>query len=248
MVIAMKKSFRLLLLSLFMAFLVWLSAITQGVYFGVRMVRWFYKIGATVYDRVKNNQPADDSANVGRPLSRLLAESGAAPQVLDIATGTGRLPITLLAEPEFAGRIVGVDLSREMLRLAARKTAGGRVSLVNALAVPLPFDDHSFDCVTSLEATELMPDPRAAIREMVRVLRPGGWLAITNRIGVSAHMMPLKVEPTATVMAFLAQLGMTDIATGARLSYWGVEFYVLLYARKPVTGSAAVDNGDRGIL
>ncbi len=235
----MKKSMRLLVLGLVLAFVFWVSVVTQGVYFGTRLVRWFYDIGAKVYDRIKDNNLDVDTAFIGRPLvERLLAAGGdsGSLRVLDVATGTGRLPMTLLAQPEFIGDIVGVDLSYGMLEMAAQKLAihGNRVTLVHSPADPQAFHDSVFDGVVSLEALELMPDMGAAIREMVRVLRPGGWLAITNRTGLTTHLMPGQTMPTEAVIAFLADLGLTEITIGGHKHYWGLEFYILLFARKPI--------------
>jgi len=234
----MNKWIRLLLLGVALAFLVWVSAITQGVYFGMRIVRWFYDIGAKVYDRVKNNNLDEDADFVGRPLvERLMTAAGNAGslRVLDVATGTGRLPMTLLERTEFTGNIVGVDFSAVMLEMAAQKLAihRERVALVHGLAEPLAFPDHTFDGVVLLEALELMVDMRAVIREMIRVLRPGGWLALTNRVGPTARFMPGQVLPTAHIIAFLADLGLTEIECGEPKYYWGIEYYVLIFAHKP---------------
>jgi len=224
------------LIGIIVLFAAWVSLITQGAYFGMRLVRWFYDAGASLYDRIKEYEPAEEAAFIGHPVAHHLPD-GPETLVLDVASGTGRLPLALLERPEFTGRIVGIDISSNMLAQARRKTApyGDRVALINAPAVPLAFPDDTFDGVTSVEAMEYMPDPRAAIREMVRVLRPGGWLVITNRIGPTAPLMPGRVEPTDAVVAFLASLGLTEITLGQRKSYWGLEFYVLLFARKPDT-------------
>jgi ubiquinone/menaquinone biosynthesis C-methylase UbiE len=228
------------LIAIVVLFAAWVSLITQGAYFGVRLVRWFYDAGASLYDRIKAYEPAEEAAFVGQPIVRHLP-AGPQTLVLDVAVGTGRLPLALLERPEFAGQIVGLDISYNMLAEARRKAVryGDRVALINAPAVPLVFPADTFDGVTSVEAMEYMPDPRAAIREMVRVLRPGGWLVITNRIGPTAPLMPGRVEPTDAVIAFLASLGLTEIALGQRKSYWGLEFYVLVFARKPAVSQVA---------
>jgi ubiquinone/menaquinone biosynthesis C-methylase UbiE len=230
----MNKWIRSGIIGLFMAFAAWVSLVTQGAYFGMRLVRWFYDLGSLVYDQLKGYQPLEEEALLGRPIA-LRLPPGPAARVLDVGVGTGRLPEALLARPEFAGWIVGVDMSPGMLAKASRKLADhrGRVALINAVALPLTFADATFDAVTSLEALEFMPDPRAAIREMVRVLRPGGWLVITNRTGPTALFMPGRVESTEMVMAFLASLGLVDISRGGRIEYLYMDFYAVLFARKP---------------
>lgn len=96
--------------------------------------------------------------------------------VLDIATGSGDLAIALRrALPE--ARIVGADFCLPMLQVAARK---GLHPLVVADAMKLPFAGASFDVVTvafGLRNMESWPD---ALREMSRVLRPGGHLLILD--------------------------------------------------------------------
>lgn len=109
--------------------------------------------------------------------------------VLDLACGTCDLALEVLRQRPKA-RVVGADLSRVMLGLARRKVAqrlGGRgapvngagpISLVNAPAEALPFADGSFDAVTIAFGIRNVPDFRAGLREMLRVLRPGGRACI----------------------------------------------------------------------
>ncbi|MCA9878985.1 MAG: ubiquinone/menaquinone biosynthesis methyltransferase [Thermomicrobiales bacterium] len=101
----------------------------------------------------------------------------AAASALDIATGTGDLALAL----ERAGfaRVVGLDFSAPMLAEAARKAQAqpGAASLVTWLegdAMALPFADETFDAVTVGFGLRNMPDYLGALREVVRVLKPGG--------------------------------------------------------------------------
>jgi demethylmenaquinone methyltransferase / 2-methoxy-6-polyprenyl-1,4-benzoquinol methylase len=105
-------------------------------------------------------------------------------RVLDLATGTGDLAIAL-AEGG-AGEVVGADIAEPMLRAAAIKVlnraerpgtvAGVPVSWVVADGLGLPFEDGEFDACTVSFGLRNMPDYDAALREMARVLRPGGRL------------------------------------------------------------------------
>jgi demethylmenaquinone methyltransferase/2-methoxy-6-polyprenyl-1,4-benzoquinol methylase len=109
--------------------------------------------------------------------------------VLDLACGTCDMAIETLRQQR-AARVVGADLSRTMLGLARRKLAGraarsgrpsaaaGPVSLVNAPAEALPFASGSFDAVTIAFGIRNVPDFRAGLKEMLRVLRPGGLACI----------------------------------------------------------------------
>jgi demethylmenaquinone methyltransferase/2-methoxy-6-polyprenyl-1,4-benzoquinol methylase len=102
--------------------------------------------------------------------------------VLDLACGTGDMARELLRQRR-AARVVGADLSRAMLSLAAGKLpprAGGarRFALVNAPAEALPFRDSAFDGIVIAFGIRNVPDYRAGLREMRRVLRPGGRACI----------------------------------------------------------------------
>ena len=114
---------------------------------------------------------------------RQLAGLPAGSVVLDLACGTCDMALELLRQRR-AARVVGADLSRTMLRLASRKlrarngTAARRVALVNAPAEALPFADASFDGAVIAFGIRNVPDFRAGLREMLRVLRPGGRVCI----------------------------------------------------------------------
>jgi ubiquinone/menaquinone biosynthesis C-methylase UbiE len=103
--------------------------------------------------------------------------------VLEVAIGTGR---SLPFYPEDV-RLTGVDLTPGMLELARRR---GRkmsidVELVLGDAERLPFDDGAFDTVVCELGLCSIPRPDAAIREMARVLKPGGTLLLLDHIGSS---------------------------------------------------------------
>jgi len=99
--------------------------------------------------------------------------------VLDVASGTADLAIELARQG--AARVVGLDFSREMLRGAAEKLrhlSNLRIELVCADAMRLPFADATFDACTIGFGLRNLPDYRAGLAEMVRVLRPGGRLVV----------------------------------------------------------------------
>ncbi len=97
-------------------------------------------------------------------------------QVLDLATGSGDLALTIQRKlPE--SEVTGVDFSPEMLAAARRK---GLTRTVVADALQLPFPNESFDAVTVAFGLRNMVDWPAAIREMGRVLRPGGHLLVLD--------------------------------------------------------------------
>jgi ubiquinone/menaquinone biosynthesis C-methylase UbiE len=187
----------------------WLLISTEGVYLGRRVVVWLYDLYADRYDDVKNYYHEYEHLLLARPIMAAISPHKA-PLVLDVATGTGRLPLALLSHPDFQGHIICADLSRRMVSIAASKLQpfGDRVSLLWNSAEELPFADNIFDVVTCLESLEFMSDPRYVLGELVRVLRPGGVLLITNRI--STRLMPGKTWTTSEVLLILQSLGMVD--------------------------------------
>ena len=112
------------------ALVYWQMVIAEGAYLGARVVAWTYDLVSSRYDAIKQFKPQNESWFVAAPLLRELIGIER-PLVLDVATGTGRLPLALLRE-RFRGQIVGLDLSRGMLRQARRKLAayGDQVSLL----------------------------------------------------------------------------------------------------------------------
>ncbi|MBZ0302761.1 MAG: class I SAM-dependent methyltransferase [Anaerolineae bacterium] len=187
----------------------WLFIASEGVYLGRRMVVWLYDLFASRYDGVKDFNPIYEHALLAQPILEHIAPHRA-PLVLDVATGTARLPLALLKHKHFQGRVIGVDLSRQMLRRAAAKLRGfeAQTTLLWCPAEHLPFADHTFDVVCSLEALEFMPDPQAALHEMVRVLRPGGLLFVSNRI--NTKLMPGKTWTRDELAQLLVDCGLAD--------------------------------------
>ena len=199
----------------------WQLVIAEGAYLGPRVVAFFYDVIAHRYNRIKRFDPENDTWFLGQPLTEWLA-AVARPCVLDVATGTGRLPLTLLACPNFDGTIVAVDLARRMLREAARALSGyaERVIMSRQDGSRLAFGDNAFDAVTCLEGLEFMPDPHAALAECVRVLKPGGVLLVTRRTGPWARWMPGRTPSPEQFKAQVEALGVWDV----RIQTWTVDY------------------------
>ena len=94
--------------------------------------------------------------------------------VLDVATGTGAVARELLAQKGCT--VVGVDQSPEMLA-EARRRLPPTVRLIEANAESLPFPDAAFDALTFTYLLRYVSDPAATLRELARVVRPGGTIA-----------------------------------------------------------------------
>ena len=208
------------------ALLYWQLVVAEGAYLGRRIVILLYDWFAPRYDKVKGFQPQLDACMLTAPiLLHLLRHEIQQPQVLDVATGTGRLPQALLAARSFKGHITALDLSARMLARAQAKLAdkAGRITWLRHDAQVLPFPDQSFDVVTCLESLEFFSCPLEAVREMARVLRTGGLMMISNRIGPDAWKLPGRATPTPAFAETLTQLGLHDVQVEA----WLVDYDLL---------------------
>ncbi|WZO99253.1 class I SAM-dependent methyltransferase [Isosphaeraceae bacterium EP7] len=151
-------------------------------------------------EEARNYDAMDHSAVNLRFVADFLAFHGPCRggEILDVGTGPGQIPIALcLADP--AARVVGVDLARHMLDLAAQnvEAAGlaGRIRLQLADAKRLDGDEGLFEAVLSNSIVHHIPDPAPALAEMARSVAPGGTLFIRDlfRPG-SAYEVDLLVE------------------------------------------------------
>lgn len=119
------------------------------------------------------------SAAMGASLTRAIVDAARVEpgmRVLDIACGTGE-PAISLAALRGSGDVVGIDISPEPLKIAAeRATERGltNVQFQQADAHELPFPDESFHRITSRLGVMFFAEPERALREMHRVLKPGG--------------------------------------------------------------------------
>ncbi len=98
--------------------------------------------------------------------------------VLDVACGPGNFTRKLVDHVEESGVVVGLDASTTMLTQAVRETKATNAVYVRGDALTLPFLDDSFDAVCCFAALYLFSEPMRAVKEMERVLAPGGRLAI----------------------------------------------------------------------
>ncbi len=106
-----------------------------------------------------------------------VATRGLEGTALDVATGTGDLAFALTREKDVSV-VVGVDLLPEMVMRARQKASdlrtGSRVRFAISDALSLPFPDDTFACVTTGWGLRNMPDLEGSLRELARVVRPGG--------------------------------------------------------------------------
>jgi phosphatidylethanolamine/phosphatidyl-N-methylethanolamine N-methyltransferase len=107
-------------------------------------------------------------------------------RILEVGVGTG------ISLPYYSAkcRVVGIDISEPMLKVARRRVVAQRLGHVERLQImdaeKLEFADASFDVVVAQYVVNTVPNPEVALDEFLRVLRPGGELVIVNRIGAAA--------------------------------------------------------------
>lgn len=159
---------------------------------------------------------------------------GSGADVVDIGCGTGSLSL-LLAEQ--GHHVVGVDVSAGMVAQARRKfaDAGRRIPVVLGDAGTVPVRTGSFDAVLARHLLWALPDPVAALRRWVRLLRPGGWLVlIEGRWAAGDSTTPwsggVPADVLSSTVAPLVARVHTEQLNDSRL--WGKEIdderYVLL--------------------
>jgi demethylmenaquinone methyltransferase / 2-methoxy-6-polyprenyl-1,4-benzoquinol methylase len=108
----------------------------------------------------------------------MVAAVGAGPdqRVLDVATGTGLVARAL--KRRYGCRVVGLDQSEDMLARARPLVGSVYDELVRGEAERLPFEDGAFDALTFTYLLRYVDDPAATMRELARVVRPGGSIAM----------------------------------------------------------------------
>jgi demethylmenaquinone methyltransferase/2-methoxy-6-polyprenyl-1,4-benzoquinol methylase len=137
----------------------------------------FAPLGPT-YDRWSRSLSLGQDPRWRRFLVSRIA-AGPDDEVLDVATGTAAVAIELARRS--GCRVVGLDQSPEMLAAGRQRVEaaglGDRIRLVEGSADKLPFADSSFDALTFTYLLRYVDDPEATLRELARVVRPGGTLA-----------------------------------------------------------------------
>lgn len=170
-----------------------------------------YATWAKFYDKVYQRL-------LGRAQREAVAAACACgPDILEIGVGTG------LTLPYFTPgtRVVGADLSLDMLKVANRKVVSRGLAHVRGLLVMdacrLGFEAERFDAVTAQFVITLVPDPERALFEMDRVLKPGGEIVISSRLVDEGGLL----APVWAALAPLAKaVGWSSDFKVSRLTNW----------------------------
>lgn len=216
----------ILLLFFLLAILFWELVISEGAHLGRRFVVWLYDLAANQYERIKQFDSQWERKFLAEPVAQVLG-SLEDPLVLDVGAGTGRLAKGLFQLPDMQAKVICLEPSVKMSRIGRSRTPDNDAEWVRAWAVPLPFPDSRFDLVASLEILEFTPDPRETLAEMARVLRPDGYLLITNRVGREARWILGKTFSSKAFPDVLEQTGFDAV----EVFPWQVN-YDLVWARR----------------
>ena len=211
----------------------------MAVQYDLESQRRVYARWAPVYDKVYYKFLSD--------AHRRTAEAAAAcgPDILEVGVGTG---LVLPYYPASA-RVIGVDLSEDMLRKAAEKVRDRPLPHVRGIAAMdacrLGFADQAFDAVTLPFVSTLVPDPEGALTECVRVLKPGGEIVISSKLG---HDEGLQARAEEWIAPLMKRVGWSSAFKISRVAEWaqthgglevlGVEplfpagFFKLMHVRK----------------
>jgi SAM-dependent methyltransferase len=167
---------------------------------------------------------------------------GGQQRVLDVACGPGSFTGFFADRLSGDGFVIGLDNSVAMMERAVRDNSSTRAVYLRADARSLPFSNSAFDVVCCFAALHLVPEPMAVLHEMVRVLAPGGRIAVMTTYGRESFLMRkglelgaaicgVRVFDRATVPTFLAAAGLTGVDQKLR----GVSQFVT--ARRPEQGT-----------
>lgn len=134
------------------------------------------------------------------PILLDLAAIRASERILDVACGTGVVARLAAARAGAGGQVTGLDINGAMLVVARSlpPAQGAPIAWVEASALSMPFPDAAFDAVLCQQGLQQFPNRPAALREMRRVLAPGGrlavsvWSALDGSPGMAALVMALE--------------------------------------------------------
>ena len=167
---------------------------------------------------------------------------GGRQRILDVACGPGNFTSFFADRLDGDGFVIGLDSSVPMMERAVRDNSCDRAVYMRGNALDLPFNSSAFDAVSCFAALHLVPEPFGVLHEMVRVLSPGGRIAVMTTYGresflvrkgleLGATICGVRVFDRTTVPAFFSAAGLVDIEQQLR----GISQFVT--ARRPERGT-----------
>ena len=165
-------------------------------------------------------------------------------EVLEIATGPGLLARHVAYA---AKRMIATDYAEGMIREAKKGNYPENLTFEVADATALPYPDASFDVVLIANALHVMPDPEAALREIRRVLRPGGILIAPNFVG---HKKGAASRVWSGILrlagiSFAHQWSEEEYLDFLRRNGWQVHYHKLLPARISLAYVECTDKAEK---
>ena len=153
-------------------------------------------------------------------------------RILEVGVGTG----LSLSDYDKSTRVLGIDISEPMLRKARRRVDALSLHHVEGLEVMdaenLALPDNSFDVIVAQYVVTAIPDPERALNEFVRVVRPGGEIIVTTRIGAETG---LRGTLERWLMPVTSRLGFRTEFPWSRYEAWAASCRsVRLVERRPL--------------
>jgi SAM-dependent methyltransferase len=182
------------------------------------------------------------SISAERERAAAALQIGGRQRVLDVACGPGNFTSFFAGRLAEDGFVIGLDNSVPMMERAVRDNGCARAVYMRGDALDLPFNKGAFDVVSCFAALHLVPEPLGVLHEMVRVLSPGGRIAVMTTYGresflvrkgleLGAMICGVRVFDRTTVPSFFAAAGLVDIEQELR----GISQFVVARRPKHVT-------------
>lgn len=206
-------------------------------------IRTLFDSIATDYDRLNHLLSLGTDRSWRRRALKWIVDPAREQKILDVACGTGDFSIAIARKADPAAKVTGVDLSEGMLAVMKEKVKESgldrMISCEVGNAESLRFDDNSFDCVTIAFGIRNFEHRQTALKEILRVLKPGGNLVI----------LELSV-PSDRVLRFFYKLYFTRVlpvigglVSGDRAAYNYLPASVLKFPGKKEWMQTMVDCG-----
>ncbi|MFN0056614.1 MAG: class I SAM-dependent methyltransferase [Planctomycetales bacterium] len=182
---------------------------------------------------------------VGRMFRRRKFDVSGCRNILDVGSGAGQILGHLLKRSHADTRLVAFDLSHGMLRRARARLHSPRPSFVAGDLTQLPFADNVFDCITCGWVIEHLPDPRPGLRELSRVLQPGGRLLLLATEDTLPGMVVSRTWKCRTYNRRELRAACEEVGLPWQTQLWFTPVHrffkmggILVEARKPLTEEA----------
>lgn len=194
--------------------------------------RWFYWGWSRVYDVMQPFFTSDEMRDAGLDMAGHSPDQASTARVLDVGAGTGTLALQVLQRFPRA-ELTLLDQSSHMLDRAKVKPELAAARFVLADAQLLPFEDEEFDHVVSSGTLYYYPRPVEALREQLRVVRPGGTVLAMGSLAPKPTLVRLLAQtfnrfPTEEqYVSWFEAAGLSDVRTKYVSNPWNAQQYAM---------------------